>query len=145
MKSYPLISFVLCFIGAVLDFVSSLPTATMNTGAGMNAYVLMPIDLYSLDLPLKVFAIILVITGIACVLLQGMKYMKLVGGLMVCYGVAMAIIAYTMWMSANMIFQIMELLAIAMLVIGVLMLVNGAIMIFGPSMRSSPNNHTIQQ
>lgn len=103
----------------------------MSTNSGMNVYVVMPFDVYSLDLPLKVFGIILVITGIVSVLPFGMKHMKIVGGLMVCYGVAMALIGYVMWMSAGMTFQNMALLGTAMLVLGAFMLVNGAVMIYG--------------
>lgn len=114
----------------------------MTTNTGANMYVAMPFDASSLVLPLYVFTMILVVTGIASVLPFGINHMKIVGGLMVCYGIAMALIGYAMWADAGMLLANMMLLGIAMLVLGALMLINGSAMIYmrATMMNDIPNS-----
>ncbi len=142
MKFYVLTSLILSFAGAALDLVSASPTFLMSTNAGTNMYVAMPFDANSLVFPLYIFTVVLVITGIASVLPFGINHMKIVGGLMVCYGIAMALIGYAMWAEAGMLLENMMLLGIAMLVLGALMLINGSAMIYmrAAMMNDIPNS-----
>ncbi|MDG6996205.1 MAG: hypothetical protein JRN52_09805 [Nitrososphaerota archaeon] len=142
MKFYVLTSLILSFAGAALDIASASPSLLMTTNTRANMYVAMPFDASSLVLPLYVFTIILVVTGIAGVLPFGINHMKIVGGLMVCYGIAMALIGYAMWADAGMLLANMMLLGIAMLVLGALMLINGSAMIYmrATMMNDIPNS-----
>ena len=117
-----------------MDFVSASANMLTGTSSGMVVYPDIPFNVSTLTLLLNVFGVILAVTGVASVTAIGAKHMKVIGGLMVCYGVVMAVIGYVMWVSAGIMFQSMMYFGTAMLILGALMLINGAAMIYGDAM-----------
>ncbi|MDG6907167.1 MAG: hypothetical protein JRN20_15440 [Nitrososphaerota archaeon] len=134
MRYYLLTSLILSFVGAALDFESASANMLTRTISGMVVYADIPFNVNTLILLLNVFGVILAVTGVASITAIGARHMKVIGGLMVCYGVVMAVIGYVMWASAGMMFQSMMFFGTAMLILGALMLINGAAMIYGDAM-----------
>lgn len=126
-------------IGGLLDLAvgftlaqSGFAPSAMGTGMMTGAGILMS-DFWA-GVFIAILGVAVLVTGFLAFRLTSMSQMRMIGGLMLVYGVLMLVIGFTMFYGLGMPMQGSLLSGSLMLVIGVLMIISGSNMVRGPRM-----------